>query len=113
MYIAQKSVHHKAQKMTATLVHVEVKPEFAKAFIEATQENHEKSVKEPGNFRFDILQDAGDPGKFILYEVYDSEQSAAAHKETAHYAKWRDVVAPWMAKPREGIKHKLLFPASK
>lgn len=99
--------------MSATLVHVQVKPEFINDFIEATKENHEKSVKEAGNFRFDILQDAKDPGKFILYEVYDSEESAAAHKETAHYAKWRDTVASWMAAPREGVKHKLLFPASK
>jgi len=97
--------------MTATLVHVQVKPEFINAFIEITQENHENSVKERGNLRFDILQDATDPGKFILYEVYVSEAAAAAHKETAHYAKWRDTVAPWMASPRQGLKHKLLFPA--
>lgn len=99
--------------MTATFIHIHVKPEFIKAFIEATQENHARSVKESGNFRFDVLQDMQDPGKFILYEVYESEQSAGAHKETEHYAKWRDTVAPWMAKPREGLKHKLLFPTSK
>lgn len=99
--------------MTATLVHVQVKPEFIKSFIDITRANHENSVKEPGNFRFDILQDALDPGKFILYEVYESEQAAAKHKETAHYTLWRDAVAPWMAKPREGVKHLLLFPANR
>ena len=97
--------------MIATLVHVQVKPEYIKSFIETTRQNHEHSVQEPGNFRFDILQDAKDPAKFVLYEVYESEQGAAAHKETAHYAAWRDAVAPWMAKPREGVKHSLLFPA--
>lgn len=99
--------------MMVTLVHVYVKPGFVNAFIEATGENHENSVKEPGNLRFDILQDAQDPCKFILYEAYASEQAAAAHKETAHYFNWRDRVAPWMAKPREGLKHKLLFPSTK
>jgi autoinducer 2-degrading protein len=99
--------------MTATLVHVRVKPEFIDSFIKATSENHNNSVKESGNFRFDILQDANDPGKFILYEVYESEEAVLAHKETSHYAKWRDTVAPWMAAPREGVKHTLLFPASK
>lgn len=99
--------------MIVTIVHVYVKPEFVQAFIEVTRDNHEQSVKEPGNLRFDILQDAGDPGKFVLYEAYESEQDVSAHKETAHYAKWRDTVENWMAKPREGIKHKLIFPAKK
>ena len=99
--------------MTVTLVHVFVKQEFIEAFIAATRTNHENSIKEPGNLRFDILQDPQNPSKFILYEAYVSEQAVAAHKETAHYAKWRDTVAPWMEQPREGIKHTLLFPASK
>ena len=96
--------------MNATLVHVQVKPEHIDSFIEATRANHERSVKEDGNFRFDILQDQDDPGKFILYEVYETESAATAHKNTAHYLKWRDTVADWMAKPRQGLKHKLLFP---
>ena len=96
--------------MIVTLVHVWVKPEHIAAFIQATKENHEYSVKEPGNFRFDILQDDQDPGKFVLYEAYKSVADAAAHKETAHYAKWRDLVARWMDKPREGVRHTMLFP---
>jgi autoinducer 2-degrading protein len=96
--------------MITTLVYVQVKSEFVKAFMDVTKENHEYSVKEKGNLRFDILQDANDDTKFVLYEAYESEQAAAAHKETAHYLKWRDTVANWMAKPREGVKHKLLFP---
>lgn len=96
--------------MFVTLVHVYVKPEFIHDFITATRVNHENSVKEEGNLRFDILQDEQDPDKFVLYEAYASASAVAAHKETAHYATWRDTVAPWMAKPREGIKHRLLFP---
>ena len=96
--------------MIVTLVYIQVKPEYLKVFVDVTRENHENSVKEKGNIRFDILQDATDPTKFVLYEAYDTEQAVLAHKETAHYFKWRDTVAPWMAKPREGVKHKLLFP---
>ena len=99
--------------MTTTIVHVYVKPEFVNAFIEATRENHKNSILEPGNLRFDILQDVKDPAKFVLYEAYETEQAVLNHKETAHYAIWRDTVAPWMEKPREGIKHKLLFPEAK
>jgi len=44
----------------------------------------------------------------MLYEAYTDEQSAANHKETAHYLKWRDEVAPLMAEPRKGVKYNLL-----
>ena len=96
--------------MIVTIVHVLVKPENISQFIEATKINHENSVKENGNLRFDVLQDASDPMKFVIYEAYTDEASVARHKETSHYLTWRDTVAPWMAKPREGVKHKLLFP---
>ena len=97
--------------MTVTLVHVYVKPEYIEPFIEATRRNHEQSINESGNLRFDILQDANDKGKFVLYEAYESEAAAASHKNTSHYATWRDAVGPWMLKPREGVRHTLLFPA--
>ncbi|MFP4620985.1 MAG: antibiotic biosynthesis monooxygenase [Bacteroidales bacterium] len=99
--------------MIATLVHVYVKEEFIDQFIEATMENHRFSMKEPGNLRFDVLQDDENPAKFTLYEAYESEEAAAAHKQTDHYKKWRDTVADWMAKPREGIKHKVVAPKDK
>ena len=98
--------------MIANLIHVHVKAEFIEPFIAATEKNHKLSVKEPGNFRFDILQDSNDPTKFVFIEAYATEAAAAAHKEKDHYFEWRDTVAPWMAKPREGIRHTMLFPAT-
>ena len=96
--------------MIATIVHIYVKPENTAAFIQATNQNCEASVKEIGNIRFDFLKDDKEDGKFILYEAYKSEETAKAHKETAHYIKWRDAVANWMAKPRTGVKHEILRP---
>jgi autoinducer 2-degrading protein len=98
--------------MHATLVHVHVKPEHVADFIAATRDNHLGAVAEPGNLRFDILRQGDDPTRFILYEVYASAEDAAAHKETAHYLAWRDMVADWMASPRQGVAHDLLFPES-
>jgi len=98
--------------MHVTLVHIKVKPECLEDFIEATRENHECSVREHGNRRFDVLQSVEDPCRFILYEVYESAEDAAAHKGTAHYQKWRDTVADWMAEPRVGVPYKCLFPVS-
>jgi quinol monooxygenase YgiN len=42
-------------------------------FIEACRENHEGALREPGNRRFDVLQDPSDPTRFILYEAYRDE----------------------------------------
>lgn len=96
--------------MHVTLVHVQVKADCLEAFIEATQINHEGSVSEPGNLRFDILQDPEDDGHFILYEAYRSEADALDHKNTAHYLTWRDAVAEMMAAPRKGVPMRGLFP---
>ena len=79
-------------------VHVRVKPEFTDAFKEAALENARSSVKEPGIARFDVIQQADDPTRFVLVEVYRTSEAAARHKETAHYATWRDKVAPMMAR---------------
>jgi len=96
--------------MIATIVHVTVKPENIDDFIKASAENHKNSIQEKGNLRFDIIQNAENPCKFVLYEAYDSEEAVAAHKETEHYKTWRDTVADWMAQTRKGIAHKMLYP---
>jgi autoinducer 2-degrading protein len=96
--------------MQVTLVHVHVKPGHIDDFIEATRLNHEASVQEPGNRRFDVLQSSDDPSNFLLYEAYASAEDAAAHKQTAHYAAWRDAVADWMAQPRQGVAYTGLYP---
>jgi autoinducer 2-degrading protein len=97
--------------MHVTIVEVHVKTASINAFIEATEKNHQQSIQENGNHRFDVLQSADDPGKFVLYEAYASAEAAAAHKETAHYLTWRETVQNMMASPRQGIPYKGLFPA--
>ena len=96
--------------MIVTIVNIAVKPEHLDAFIKATIENHQNSIREKGNLRFDVLQHRDDPSLFTLYEAYDSDEAAAAHKTTAHYLKWRDAVEPWMAQPRQGIAHQVIAP---
>lgn len=96
--------------MHTTLVHMRVKPEHVEAFIDACRLNHEASVREPGCLRFDFLQDPEDPARFMFYEAYRSEQDAALHKQTLHYAAWRDTVAGMMAEPRRGERMACLLP---
>src|SRR5712691_8146699 len=91
-------------------VHVRVKPEFVEPFRRASVENARHSVKEPGIARFDVLQQADDPTRFMLVEVYRTAEAPAKHKETAHYQTWRDTVVPMMAEPRSSVKFSNLFP---
>jgi len=93
------------------MVHVHVKPESVEAFKQASIENASNSVQEEGVARFDVIQQADDPTRFILVEVYKTPEAPAAHKETAHYLRWRETVADMMAEPRQGIKYTNLFPS--
>ncbi len=96
--------------MIATCVHVWVKSDCIEAFKTASAANHSASIKEPGNLRFDILQDAENPCKFLLYEAYQTKEAAAAHKKTDHYNTWKESVSDMMAKPRQGVAHHILYP---
>jgi autoinducer 2-degrading protein len=92
-------------------VSVHVKPDRIDAFKAATLDNARNSVEEPGVARFDVVQQADDPTRFMLLEVYRSSAAVAAHKETAHYARWRDAVTDMMQEPRSGMKFTNVFPA--
>ncbi len=91
-------------------VFVHVKPQFVEAFKAATMENARNSVQEPGIARFDVVQQQEDPNRFVLVEVYRTADDPARHKETAHYATWRDTVAEMMAEPRSAVKYDNVFP---
>ena len=93
-------------------VHAHVKPESAESFKAATIENAGSRVQEPGIARFDVVQQQDDATRFVLIEVYRTPEAATAHKETAHYAKWRDAVATMMAEPRQSVRYTEVFPDS-
>jgi quinol monooxygenase YgiN len=91
-------------------VNVHVKPDRVDAFREATIENARNSIREPGIARFDVIQQQDDPTRFVLVEVYRTPNDAVLHKDTAHYARWRDTVADMMAEPRTSAKYANVFP---
>jgi len=93
-------------------VHIHVKPEFVEAFKQSTVENASKSIQESGIVRFDVIQQADDPTRFILVEIHKTAEASAAHKETAHYRLWRDAVMKMMAEPRQGIRYVSIFPSN-
>ena len=91
-------------------VFIHVKPESVEAFKIASLDNARHSVREPGIARFDVIQQTDDPTRFVLVEVYRAVEATIAHKETEHYARWRDTVADMMAEPRTSVKYANLFP---
>ncbi len=91
-------------------VFVHVKPGCEADFEEATRANARASLTEPGVARFDVVRQQDDPSRFVLVEVYRSPEAALAHKETAHYATWRDTVADMMAEPRSSVKYVNIHP---
>jgi len=94
------------------IVHIQVHvvPDGVDAFREATLANARASIQEPGIARFDVVQQQDDPTRFALVEIYRTPEAAAAHKATAHYAVWRDAVAPLMAEPRTRTEYRPVFP---
>jgi len=96
--------------MLVVHVHVHVKADSVEAFRKATLANARESVKEPGIARFDVMQSQEDPTRFVLVEAYRNSDAPGAHKQTSHYATWRDAVAPMMAEPRSSAKYQNVFP---
>ncbi len=97
--------------MLVVLVNIHVKPEFIEQFKVASQDNARNSVKEAGIARFDIVQQTDDPTRFVLVEVYRSENAPADHRGTEHYQKWRAAVETMMAEPRTRAEYRNVFPA--
>ena len=91
-------------------VFVHVKPDCIAAFEAASLDNARHSLQEPGIARFDVIQQADDPTRFVLVEAYRDVDAPVRHKETAHYARWRDTVADMMAEPRSSVKYVNRFP---
>jgi quinol monooxygenase YgiN len=91
-------------------VFVQVKPADVDAFAAACGDNARHSLQEPGVARFDVVQQQDDPTRFVLVEVYRTPAAVTAHKQTEHYARWRDTVAPMMAVPRHSIIYTNVFP---
>ncbi len=94
-------------------VFVRVKEDQVDAFKAATIENARNSVREQGVARFDVVQRMDDPTRFVLIEVYRTQDDPARHKETSHYKTWRDTVESMMAEPRTSIKYSNVFPDEK
>jgi (4S)-4-hydroxy-5-phosphonooxypentane-2,3-dione isomerase len=92
-------------------VFIHVKTDLLEAFKEVSLDNARNSLLEPGIARFDLIQQADDPTRFLLVEVYRTPEDAPKHKETTHYNRWRELAEPMLAEPRTRIIYSNVFPA--
>jgi autoinducer 2-degrading protein len=90
--------------------HVRVRPEDLEAFLGETRHNASASLREPGVRRFDVLHDDADACHVVRNKMYVDQCAADAHKQTAHYPRWRDAVAGKMAQPRTTTRFTAVLP---
>ncbi len=98
--------------MIVNIVYIHLKHAYIEEFMDVTRLNHQNSLQEIGNLRFDFLQDADDPTKFVLYEAFNSKMAVDTHQQSAHHKSWKETVEPWMAKKCESIKYEVVAPLS-
>jgi (4S)-4-hydroxy-5-phosphonooxypentane-2,3-dione isomerase len=91
-------------------VHLKVKPERIDDFIAATIENAKASLQEPGCVRFDVIQEAEDPARFVLVEIYRDQAGHAAHRESPHYNAWAERAPDMLAEPRSRTVYRNVYP---
>ena len=87
--------------MNVTLVEINIKPECVDDFMDVFRANHEGSIQEPGNLRFDVLQDPVIPTRFFIYEAYQNDEAVLAHKQTPHYLACVQKLDGMMSEPRK------------
>ena len=87
--------------MNVTLVEINIRPERVDDFLDVFRANHEGSIKEPGNLRFDVLQDPEIPTRFFIYEAYQNDEAVLAHKKTPHYLACVEKLDEMMSEPRK------------
>ncbi len=91
-------------------VFIHVKPESIDAFKAASLDNAINSRREPGVARFDLIQEADDPTRFVLLEVYRTKNDTDLHKQTSHYNRWCKTVEPLLLEPRKRIVYANINP---
>lgn len=96
--------------MEVTLVEINVKPDCIDEFLRVFELNHLGAVQEPGNLRFDVLQDSSVPTRFFIYEAYADEAAVLAHKKTPHYLTCVEALEALMSEPRKKTAFKGIFP---
>jgi quinol monooxygenase YgiN len=81
--------------MYVIIAPIQIKEGSKDEFLAALLPNAQGAANtEPGCLRFDVIQDAGDPNRVWVYEVYTDEAAFRAHGQSEHYLKAIEVLGP-------------------
>ncbi|GAB4544356.1 MAG: (4S)-4-hydroxy-5-phosphonooxypentane-2,3-dione isomerase [Anaerolineae bacterium] len=95
--------------MEVAVITLHVKADKIEEFKAVALENARASIQEAGILRFDVIQRQDDPTYFMLYEVYRTPEDIEAHRQTPHYAKWRER-SPELIADRTSFRYAVLTP---
>ena len=89
------------QAATPVLVvaHVDVMPEAEAREIAALEALRAASRREPGNLRFDVLQQANLPNHFTLVETWRDPKALEAYEQAAATKTFRETLLPIIGSP--------------
>jgi autoinducer 2-degrading protein len=91
-------------------VSIQVKPEYIEAFKAASLANGQGAVAEAANWRFELFQQADDPTRFMLLEIYDTPAGLDAHRQTPHFQTWLATVQEMFVVQRTRTDWQAIFP---
>ena len=95
--------------MFVQFVHIRVKPDKITEFLDVFRINYEGTIREPGNLRFDVLQDPHDDTHYMVYEVFRSEAAVDDHRKTPHYKETVEKLDALMQGPRAKDFYRLVM----
>lgn len=74
----------------ALIAYLSVDPSHRAAFLAAAQQLVDCSRKDAGCVQYDLHQETGNPGAFVIYEVWQSEALWRDHINADHIAAFKE-----------------------
>src|SRR5262245_47494523 len=84
--------------MRAIIAYLTAKPGLEEKFKEAMTAQAQRCLaSEPGCLQFDVAQDAKNPTRFVMLEVYKDDAAIKAHQDSLHFKDFRPVISELVA----------------
>jgi (4S)-4-hydroxy-5-phosphonooxypentane-2,3-dione isomerase len=72
-----------------------VLPDHVDDYIESMRICAEKTNREPGCIRYEVMQDVEDPTIMCLFQVFKDDAAYQAHQDSEHHKVWVGLSGSW------------------